>query len=202
MSGNTPNANTAEQAAQQAKAGANVAPAVMVVMGVSGCGKSTIAAALAAALDAPYLDADDYHPPANVAKMSRGEPLEDADRWPWLQRFGRALNAHSTHSSNTHSSNTHASNTRCVGACSALKRSYREALNAAVLRPVLYIHLTGSRQLLSERIGARSGHFMPSTLLDSQLGTLEAPAADEFALTLAISGSPRQIVAAILAQLA
>ena len=166
-------------------------PALMVVMGVSGCGKSTIAAALAEKWGAAYLDADEYHPPANIAKMSQGEALNDTDRWPWLKHFGQAMAAQNVSQS-----------APCIGACSALKRSYRTALTAAAAQPILFIHLDGSRALLSERITARSDHFMPPALLDSQLNTLEAPTADdEYALTVDISGTPEQIVAWIMQQL-
>ena len=161
-------------------------PALMIVMGVSGCGKSTIAAMLASALGASYLDADDYHPPPNIAKMSRGEALNDDDRWPWLSHFGRVMAEQGG---------------QCVGACSALKRNYRKHLTSAAGQPILFICLNGSKELLSQRINARSDHFMPPALLESQLQTLQLPEADEYAITANIAGTPEQIVAQILGSL-
>ena len=134
----------------------------VVVMGVSGSGKSTVGAALARRMAAPYLDSDTLHPPENVAKMSAGEPLTDADRYPWLERVGSWL----------------AENRRGVVACSALKRAYRDQLrrHCPLMR---FLHLHGTPALLTTRLNARSGHFMPAALLQSQFDALEPLGADE-----------------------
>lgn len=157
-------------------------PRLIIVMGVCGSGKSTIAKQLAEAMNASYLDADDYHPPVNVAKMSRGEALNDEDRWPWLKSFAQAMASQSAY---------------CVGACSALKKAYRTCLTNAANEAILFVHLDGSKELLMQRLSARTEHFMPMTLLDSQLATLEIPDADEPAITVAMSGTPQQIIALI-----
>lgn len=152
-------------------------------MGVSGSGKSTVGSRLAEELAVPFLDADDLHPPANVDKMAAGVPLTDDDRWPWLAKVGQALAA--------------ASGTGLVVACSALKRSYRDAIRA--LAPgTVFVHLTGSRELLSSRLGHREGHFMPASLLDSQLATLQPLEPDEGGVTVDVGGSADDIVARIL----
>jgi gluconokinase len=134
---------------------------IVIVMGVAGSGKSTIGAALAEVLGCPFLDGDDVHPPANVAKVSRGEALTDADRAPWLaairQRIDRAVERGSD----------------LVVACSALKRSYREFLGRGLT--VSWVFLRGDDTLLRERMRQRTGHFMPAALLDSQLDALEEP---------------------------
>jgi gluconokinase len=162
---------------------------VLVVMGVSGCGKSTVAAALAARLGLPYLDGDDYHPAANVAKMSQGIPLTDADRWPWLDELGSAIKRAAVESGGA------------IATCSALKRAYRERLSQAIGLPLGYILLDGEREILLGRMQARKDHYMPPSLLDSQLEILERPDEDEPAITLAIDDSVEGIVAAALARL-
>ena len=139
-------------------------------MGVASCGKTSVGQLLAKNLNAPFVEGDSLHPAANIAKMSAGYPLTDADRWPWLEAVGHAM----------------AGREVCVGSCSALKRVYREAISKAAQRPVYFIYLYGSRALLEQRIAARTGHFMPASLLDSQLQTLEEPEADELALKLDI----------------
>ena len=138
-------------------------------MGVSGCGKSSLGAALATALALPFTDADDLHPAANRAKMAAGQPLTDNDRWPWLQAVGAVLAAEAG-----------------VVACSALRRSYRDLLRAAA-GPVQFLHLVAPREVITERLAARRGHFMPIALLDSQLATLE-PLAPGEGWTLNVSG--------------
>ncbi|MEE1770178.1 gluconokinase [Streptomyces sp. JV185] len=138
----------------------------IVVMGVSGTGKSTVARLLAKRLDIPFTEADDLHPPANIAKMLAGIPLDDTDRQPWLESIGRSLHERE------------AAGTGCVAACSALKRRYRDTLRAAC-PSVFFLHLTADHELLSERIGHRTGHFMPKALLDSQLAALEPLEPDE-----------------------
>lgn len=134
----------------------------IVVIGVSGSGKSTIGAALAGRLAVPFEDADHLHPPANVAKMAGGEPLTDADRYPWLDKVGEWLAAHP----------------EGVMSCSALKRAYRDRLRR-YSPSVRFLHLRGRPELIAARLAARPGHFMPARLLQSQLDTLEPLGADE-----------------------
>lgn len=138
----------------------------IVVMGVSGCGKSTVSAAIARELDLDVTDGDDLHLPASVEKMRSGIPLQDSDRWPWLDRIGQ-----------------HLAQAQTVGrgrviACSALKRDYRDHIRH--LAPeVRFVFLQGSAALIRERLSARQGHYMPPELLDSQFRTLQVPTADE-----------------------
>ncbi len=148
----------------------------VVVMGVSGCGKSLIGQTLATAIGANFIDGDSLHPAANIAKMSRGEPLNDTDRAPWLARVGETLRTDNT-----------------VVACSALKRAYRDQIRA--LAPVTFLYLRGQRETLLARMSTRPGHFMPPALLDSQLATLEPPGDDEAHLTADIELTPTQIIA-------
>lgn len=159
--------------------------AAIVVMGVSGCGKSTIGSRLAHALGARFVEGDALHPPANVEKMSNAIPLRDSDRWPWLAKVGQAM----------------AQAELCVASCSALKKSYRKAIIEAAGRPVLFIYLAGSEALLAQRLGQRKGHFMPPSLLASQLATLDVPDSDENALICDAGQTPEMILAEILAQL-
>lgn len=159
------------------------APRLIVVMGVTGSGKTTIASGIAAAIGAGFVDADDCHPKSNIEKMERGEALNDDDRWPWLHNFAQVMAA---------------GEGRVVGACSALKRSYREKIISAAGEPVLFLFLNGSRALVAERLAARKEHFMPAILLDSQFSTLEVPGPDEPAVSVDISGSSEEIVAAIV----
>lgn len=158
----------------------------IVVMGVAGCGKSTVGAALGARIGAPYLDGDDLHPPENIAKMSRGEPLSDADRWPWLAAVGRVL--------------AEAEGDIVVG-CSALKRAYRDLIRREAKGPVLFVHLSGSRELIAGRMASRTGHFMPPALLDSQFAALEPPAGGEDALTVDLGQPVSRIVETVAAAL-
>ncbi|URK86082.1 gluconokinase (plasmid) [Rhizobium sp. RCAM05350] len=146
-------------------------PTKLVIMGVSGCGKSTVGATLAKALDGTYVDGDDLHPAENIAKMSAGTPLHDTDRSPWLDRVGEAL--------------TFRQETTIIG-CSALKRAYRDRIRARAGAPVLFIHLSGTREEIARRMENRPGHFMPASLLDSQFAALEEPQPDEYAVTVAI----------------
>lgn len=152
---------------------------VIVVMGVSGCGKSTLGQALAQALGVPYIEGDALHPPRNVARMAAGTPLTDADRAGWLDAIGERL--------------AQAGDQGAVVACSALRRIYRDRLRAA--SPGLrLVHLHGDPALLAERIGQRTGHYMPPALLPSQLQTLEPPDPDEAAITLNIAQPPEALV--------
>jgi len=149
-----------------------------IVMGVTGCGKTTIGEALAARLGVAFIEGDKLHPAANIAKMSSGSPLNDDDRWPWLAAIGAKL----------------AGTAGIIASCSALKRSYRECLAAAAGRPIAFVFLDGTPELLRQRLANRSGHFMPATLLTSQLATLERPNADERAIAIDIAQSPDDIV--------
>jgi gluconokinase len=139
-------------------------------MGVSGSGKSTVGSALAQRLRVPFLDADTLHPPANIAKMTAGEPLNDDDRYPWLEKVGEWLAGHRTGG---------------VVSCSALKRKYRDQLRAHCPR-VEFLHLSGSTELINRRMSTRTGHFMPAALLRSQFDTLEPLGADERGVTVDI----------------
>ncbi|OBK65127.1 gluconokinase [Mycobacterium sp. 1165178.9] len=145
-------------------------PASVVVMGVSGSGKSTVGAALAQRLRVPFVDADTLHPPANIAKMAAGEPLDDHDRYPWLERVGDWLAAHRDGG---------------VASCSALKRAYRDQLRTHC-PDVEFVHLSGSPELIGGRLAARTEHFMPAALLRSQLDTLEPLGPDEAGMTVDI----------------
>lgn len=160
---------------------------LLVIMGVTGCGKSTIGALLASQLRVPFEDADDLHSEANIRKMAAGHPLTDEDRLPWLRVVGEHLK--------------NAESTGLVIACSALKRSYRQLLRDAQPR-TRFVYLEGSRALLAERLRRRHGHFMPDDMLDSQLDTLEALEADEPGVTVSIDANPAQIVADIRSKLA
>jgi carbohydrate kinase (thermoresistant glucokinase family) len=160
----------------------------LIVMGVSGSGKSTIAAALADRLGWRFADGDQFHPAANVAKMSAGHPLDDADRWPWLQALADEIDR------------VIAGGGRIVIACSALKRAYRDLLVHG-RDDVKLVHLDGSEALIAARLTQRRDHFMPPGLLASQFATLEPPAPEEHALVVPIDRSVASIVAAIVEQL-
>lgn len=164
-------------------------PLALVVMGVSGCGKSTLGTLLAEALHCPFLEGDDFHSRESIAKMRSGEPLGDADRWPWLERIGAAI------------AQSVADHGVTVAACSALRRCYRDRLRATVGGPVRFILLDNDRDRLLERLAGRAGHFMPASLLDSQFATLERPLAEEQAITLATEDSPLQLRDLVLARL-
>ena len=160
----------------------------LVVMGVSGSGKSTIASMLAQRLHWVYEDADWFHPKSNIEKMHHGEPLNDEDRWPWLRAIAEWIDA-------TRSAGGHG-----VVACSALKRAYRDIL-IGNRRDVRLVFLKGDRDLIARRIAARADHFMPSTLLESQFAALQEPQADERPIVVTIVPHPREIVEAIVSEL-
>ncbi|WP_080578616.1 gluconokinase [Sinorhizobium fredii] len=161
-------------------------PRRMVLMGVAGCGKSSVGAALANRLGAVYRDGDDLHPPENIAKMSKGIPLEDEDRWPWLTRVGEALQA--------------GTGPTIIG-CSALKRAYRQHIESTAGRPVTFIHLAGTVEVIEKRMKERQGHFMPPALLASQFAALEPPGPDENAVSVDIDQPLDAVVEAIAAKL-
>jgi gluconokinase len=165
-----------------------IAPCALVVMGVSGSGKSTIADRLAARLGWRYEDGDKYHPPANVAKMSAGHPLNDEDRRPWLQAIADEIDR-------TCKASQHA-----VVACSALKHAYRDILVHGH-DDVRIVFLNGTQELIAGRLAARKGHFMPPGLLTSQFRTLEPPQPGERPITVSIDASVEAIVDDIIRQL-
>lgn len=144
----------------------------IIVMGVSGCGKSTLVGHLAGYLACPAFEGDDFHSEASVAKMRAGQPLDDDDRWPWLDRLGAAIGAAVREEG------------IAVAACSALKRRYRERLEQAAGVPLLFVLLDGERDEIAAQLATRKGHYMPPSLLDSQFAALERPASDERALVL------------------
>ncbi len=162
---------------------------VVIVMGVSGSGKSTVGLALARQLGLPFLDADDFHPPANVDKMSRAIPLSDEDRWPWLAALSSGMADAADRTGGV------------VATCSALKRCYREYLLKQVARPLMFVFLDGDRDTLYERMKQRSDHYMPVSLLDSQLATLERPHADEPAATFSVLKSIDELISEITGSL-
>ena len=160
----------------------------IVVMGVSGSGKSTVAATLVDRLGWEFAEGDDFHPPANVEKMRAGKPLDDDDRWPWLRRLADWIGEHERAGRNV------------VVTCSALKRAYRDLLCDG--HPsVWFAHVTADPELIRERIEHRTGHYMPASLLDSQLTTLQPLADDEPGARISGAGSPPSVVAELLAAL-
>lgn len=156
----------------------------LVIMGVSGCGKSSVGQALAERLGIPYRDGDDLHPAANVAKMRAGTPLTDDDRWPWLDHVAQVL----------------AREAPVIVGCSALRRAYRDRLRRGAGGPVRFVHLAGSRDVIAARMAQRSGHYMPLTLLDSQFAALEPPGPDE-ALTIDINQPLPALIDSLLSTL-
>jgi gluconokinase len=174
---------TAANAKPEARGGA---PSVLIVMGVSGSGKTTIAGLLSNRLGWTCEDGDRFHPPANVAKMAAGIPLTDEDRWPWLLAIADWIDA-------TRNSGRHG-----VIACSALKREYRAVLVGDRGDAVRLVFLKGDRELIKARLALREGHFMPPELLDSQFAALEPPGEDERPLTVSIDARPREIVDMII----
>lgn len=163
-------------------------PSVIVVMGVSGSGKTTIGALLAGRLGWMFEDGDDFHPAENVAKMKGGTPLSDADRWPWLDSIAAWIDE-------LRQTGRHG-----VVTCSALKRVYRDRLLVG-RADVRLVYLRGDKGMIGDRQAARQGHFMPASLVDSQFATLEEPAAEERPLVVCVGMSPEAIVAEIVAGL-
>ncbi|ANL32889.1 gluconokinase [Rhizobium phaseoli] len=149
-------------------------PHAIIVMGVSGCGKSSVGERLAAALHLAFIEGDALHPAANVEKMSKGIPLTDEDRMPWLDRIGKDIKA------------SLAKGDGIIVSCSALKRIYRDRLRAAAGGNLFFVYLEGSKALLTKRMGERKGHFMPVSLLESQLATLEVPTGEAGVVTVDI----------------
>jgi gluconokinase len=163
-------------------------PTTVVVMGVSGSGKSTVAAGLVKRLGWEFAEGDEFHPKANVEKMRSGQPLDDDDRWPWLRTLAAWIGEHEQAGSSV------------VVTCSALKRSYRDLLRVG--HPsVWFAHVTVDRDLLRDRVEHRTGHYMPSSLLDSQLATLEPLADDEPGASISGAGGPDEVVDSLLATL-
>ncbi|MCP3817242.1 gluconokinase [Streptomyces sp. A3M-1-3] len=153
-------------------------PHVIVVMGVAGTGKTTIGPLLAQALGVPYAEGDDFHSPANISKMSAGTPLDDEDRGPWLDAIGAWAHSRAGRGG--------------VVSSSALKRTYRDRLRAAAPEAV-FLHLTGDRELIEQRMAERKGHFMPAALLDSQYAALQPLQDDEAGVAVDVSGTPEAI---------
>ena len=164
-------------------------PQRIVVMGVCGCGKSTVGSRLAEALGLPFVEGDELHPPRNVELMAAGTPLTDADRHDWLQQIADKL------------ADAVAAEQGVVFSCSALRRRYRDQLRSGA-PDLVFVHLHGPAALLAARLQSRAGHYMPATLLKSQLETLEAPGDDECALVFDITQPPEAMVAALLPRLA
>jgi len=163
-------------------------PVIIVVMGVSGSGKSTVAALLAAALGCQFQEGDDLHPRENVEKMRGGTPLTDADRMPWLRKIAEEIDGWRARG-------------ECgVLTCSALKRSYRNII-IGDRRDVMLVYLKGSRDVIHRRMAARHEHYMPVALLDSQFATLEEPTPDERPITLDVGGKPAEIAHEIVSQI-
>jgi carbohydrate kinase (thermoresistant glucokinase family) len=160
---------------------------IIVVMGVSSSGKSTIGSRLAAVLDAPFLDGDGYHPPANVEKMRAGTPLTDIDRWPWLKRLAEALREAAERDGTA------------IGACSALRRTYRDYLTKVAGEPILFIYLKGDKETIARRIAKRVHEYMPASLLDSQFATLEEPQPDENFIATPVDEPIETMVARLVA---
>lgn len=163
--------------------------AAVVVMGVSGAGKSTVGKLIAAELGCPFRDADSFHPPANIEKMSRGAPLTDEDRWPWLRAIAAWIGEH------------RAAGTACVVTCSALKRVYRDIVTDGQSADVRLVYLKGDFDLIEARLKARKGHFMPPALLRSQFDALEQPKHDEHPVIVSIDAPPEIIATTVIKQL-
>jgi gluconokinase len=158
----------------------------IIVMGVSGCGKTTAGEALARHFDVPYIEGDALHPAANVAKMASGTPLNDDDRWPWLESIGQALASHPG---------------GAVATCSSLKKIYRQRLRETAGGGLRFVFLKCSKEVLEERMRERKGHFMPPSLLASQLATLEDPSGEAGVVTVNGDAGHEEIMAEIIRKL-
>ncbi|GBQ68314.1 gluconokinase [Ameyamaea chiangmaiensis NBRC 103196] len=163
-----------------------IRPRILVIMGVSGCGKTTIAEGLQNTLGWPYEEGDRLHPAANVEKMASGIPLTDEDRWPWLDRCRTWIDGHARDGG--------------ILTCSALKRSYRDRLRSGG-SDVLFVYLKVPEFVLRDRLAHRTGHYMPPSLLPSQLATLEEPGEDEAALWIEVQHTPAEAVARVIGML-
>jgi gluconokinase len=163
-------------------------PAI-IVMGVSGSGKTTIGEALAGALDIAFFDGDEFHSPEARAKMTASIPLTDEDRWPWLDRIGQRL------------ADVAAYPKGAIVACSALRRVYRDRLRAAVGPALRFVFLEGDKALMRERVAGRKGHYMPASLIDSQFATLEPPDGEGDVVALPADGEVAEMVAEAVARL-
>ena len=159
-------------------------PEIIVVMGVSGCGKTLVGAALAKRMGARFVEGDSYHPAQNIERMASGKPLRDEDRWGWLDAIAVEI------------ARTEREGGKLVVTCSALKRLYRDRLRRAS-RHILFAYLEVERDLAAGRVASRKGHFMPASLIDSQFAALEPPTVDEFALKLDASQRPADLVAVV-----
>lgn len=159
---------------------------VLVIMGVSGSGKSTVAGILAGQLGWDLEEGDDLHPPANVAKMAAGQPLTDSDRWPWLDTVASWITEHTM------------AGIPGIITCSALKRTYRDVMRGT---DVVFVHLAGSKEQIGQRLSSRLDHFMPASLLDTQIATLEPPGPDENVLVVDVGRRPAEEAAEIIARL-
>lgn len=152
---------------------------LFVIMGVAGCGKSTVGNAIVDRLGGVYLEGDELHPMSNIKKMSNGEPLTDEDRWPWLKIIAQKMAK---------------TEGLVFTGCSALKRSYRDFIRQEAGEDVTFIHLSGSKELIAERMKKRAGHFMPTSLLDSQFAALEPLSKQESSIVVDISVSEQEIL--------
>lgn len=159
---------------------------LFVVMGVAGCGKSTVGNGVANQLNGTYLEGDEYHPMANIKKMSNGEPLTDEDRWPWLKIIAQKMLK---------------TEGLVFTGCSALKRSYRDFIRAEAGEGVTFIHLSGSKELIADRMKKRAGHFMPTSLLDSQFAALEPLSKEESSIVVDIAFSEKETLDQIISSI-
>lgn len=164
-------------------------PITIVVMGVSGSGKTSVGELLGRQLMIPFIDGDDFHPAANVEKMSAGIPLTDDDRWPWLDILGAKIGELARGKGGV------------IAAASSLRKVYRERMTKAAGMPVTFAHLDGSADIIAARMAKRTDHYMPLSLLDSQIATLEPPLTDENAIAVPIDGTVEEIAASILSAL-
>ncbi|KFC66094.1 Gluconokinase [Devosia sp. LC5] len=163
---------------------------IIIVMGVSSSGKSTIGQSIARRLHVPFLDGDGYHPEANVEKMRAGIPLTDEDRWPWLEKLAKALHEAADRKGSA------------TGACSALRRTYRDFLVEQAGEPILFVYLDGNKEVVAERMARRKHEYMPTSLLDSQFATLEVPdPASENVLPVPVTDSVEKITQTVLKSL-